>query len=114
MTEYNFRQLHESNVTCELYHQLKLIGIPCVAEYKIQNSRCDMVIHNETNITHIIEIKHRRVKAINFGIRQFKRYNMICRERNIPFIVLTRFENVTTLVNDLRNNVITECKPYIY
>ena len=52
-------KLSEANIQAEIYHQLKLLEIPCILEYVINNSRFDIIVldNKKENILLIIECK---------------------------------------------------------
>ena len=75
-------RISEANIQAEIYHRLKVCGIPCYLEYKVDKCRFDIVIlkeHEEvTEIIAIVEVKSKlgdNINKINYNGRQFKKYS---------------------------------------
>jgi hypothetical protein len=66
----------ESNVVLDLCTLLRSYGYKVLTEYRIGNTRIDIVIHDNVNVLCAIEVK-RKKRKINPNTRQFRKYALL-------------------------------------
>lgn len=99
-------RIAEANIQAEVYHQLKLLNIPCYLEYKVDNCRFDIVLLSKDlkNIIAIIEIKSHSEKRVNSkkGIlktgKQYQKYN----QYGLPLLYCTTMNTVPELIDSCK------------
>ncbi len=95
---------NEANVHALLYTELHNEKIEVYSEYRINNSRCDLVIVKDDLVKCAIEVKRRNRKDFNTGTRQFKKYE----ELNIPVIYCMGKNNINSTVELVKEKMLRD------
>jgi len=85
------KAMNEAYVQFELYRQLKNSGVEVYPEYKIGNSRADLVIVHDGYIKAAIEVKPKPRKSLNKNTRQYLKYSML---KDIAILYCLGIENL--------------------
>lgn len=98
------KRYDEHNLSSEIYHQLKLLGIRSHLEYKHENSIFDLIVLDaQDNIKFIVEVKNleHKVKG-RTNTKQFAKYI----QYNIPIVFVYKLSQIAEAIEYIKLNLI--------